>query len=49
MENGLAVDEGHGRVEPGEKETLAAGRPVISILLQIAQARDDGFKRHHRE
>jgi len=36
-------------VEPGEKETLAAGRPVISILLQIAQARDDGFKRHHRE
>jgi len=49
VENGLAGDEGHGRVEPGEKETLAAGRPVISILLQIAQARDDGFKRHHRE
>lgn len=49
VENGLAGGEGHGRAEPGEKETLAAGRPVISILLQIAQARENGFKRHHRE
>ena len=49
MENGLAGDEGRGRVGPGEKETLATGRPVIRILLQIAQAGDDGFKRHYGE
>lgn len=32
----------------GEKEKLAAGALVIRILLQTAQARDDGFIRYYR-